>query len=188
MRNDERVTITAQALAGNIRDQRRRPARRGVPGIAYHEAGHACVAYLLGAELGPVYLTPLGGGQALFRGDAAELDPPRPAAERLATLDRWVCTLLAGGLAERIGTGQAPQKTAIDQEDLDALGLRVLAIPDLELDAAAWARRVRFLARRTGLLVVLHWPQIDRVAAALAFFRALDGPAAIPRLMLGEQP
>jgi len=139
--------------------------------LAHHEAGHAAVAWALGVRL--VWV---------------EIDPSRDkGATRTegTTTMRSALIRLAGGRAESILDPTAPswRLGAIEDEVLlrEALENRILR-GSANLDEEELNRRRDIvdgrLAERCLRLVRLHWPAIQRLAAALVERNEIEGAEA----------
>jgi Peptidase family M41 len=143
------------------------PRPRTHPGrkaLAYHEAGHAVVGYVLGLEIEQVTINPseTSLGQCRYRGWDDE--------EAGADLDTQLLFILAGAVAEEIAMGAASRSA----DERKALGLARLR-DDSEEEAARRAAGVRWLTAR---FLERHWPVVKALAMALRKHRDLDGPQA----------
>jgi hypothetical protein len=143
------------------------PRPRTHPGrkaLAYHEAGHAVVGYVLGLEIEQVTINPSESslGQCRYRG----WDDDDAGAD----LDTQLLFILAGAVAEEIAMG-AMSRSADERR---ALGLALMR-EGSEDEAARRAANVRWLTTR---FLARHWPVVKALAIALRKHRDLDGPQA----------
>ena len=155
----------------NTRYRRRRAA------TAYHEAGHAVIAHMLGCQVVLVSIV----RQGTTRGRAHSDSPGDPEQ------NAWI--LLAGPTAQWM-SGYCTRRSvwrylwrASDGEDLGELLDRVAAS-----DAEKWVTCSKWVTDAEKL-VKKHWHVIDRVArvllehrrlAAVQFYAALNGNAIPP--------
>jgi hypothetical protein len=141
---------------------------------AYHEAGHAVVAYRLGIEVRRVSVVPEGHGNAgyceygsVFGGE---------------NLDRVIQISLAGAAAQQRFNRRSFRRWHARRDYDRALGLsRYVAGASGERDYFNYQMRV------TRRLVERHWPDIVSVALALLRDDVLDRAAVIGLLDLEEE-
>jgi Peptidase family M41 len=144
------------------------PRPRSHPGrkaLAYHEAGHAVVGYVLGLDLERVTIVPDDSTLGHCRYRDWEI---HAVAE---DLDAHLLLTLAGAVAEEIAVG-APSRGADERRAMRLARMR----GDSEAEACerlAWARwQVRRFAEG-------HWPVFKALAAALRKQRELEGSQAM---------
>lgn len=134
---------------------------------AYHEAGHAVVAYRLGIEVKFVTILPThhSGGHVthgdLFCGGAGSDD---------AALERAIKFCLAGSMAEALFYSRYRRRwTSVDY--VCALGLASYL--------TGWRARdlIRHQERETKKLLNLYWKDVQQVAQALLEYGELNGIA-----------
>jgi hypothetical protein len=144
---------------------RRHPGRKA---LAYHEAGHAVIGYVLGLEIEQITIIPneTSLGQCRYRG--------WETSEAGGDLDSHLRLLLAGGVAEEIATG-APSRGSDERR---ALAL-ALARGDGEAEAA---ERMAAAGSLVARFLEEHWPVVKALAVALRRDRELDGPEAMATL------
>jgi ATP-dependent Zn protease len=160
---------------------------------AYHEAGHAVIARMLGLKVH--YVTTLESAEAALTHCAAYQARNADQVTRLAAFMKDIIVALAGPQAQlkyRPPKNKQPyewgddlknaQNSAI-QAALMASGVDTLLNPegsfitvDLDADQAVCANDMLQQARDAVRdLVAEHWPQIERVAAALLSHPILNG-------------
>jgi hypothetical protein len=144
---------------------RRHPGRKA---LAYHEAGHAVVGYVLGLTIERVTINPddISLGHCRYR-DWEEWTTANPP-ETLLTL------LLAGAVAEEIATGRPSRGS----DDHTAFGVaRAHSGGDAEAHAQVAAVR-----RRTAHFLEEYWPVVKTLAGALRHSRELESVQAMATL------
>jgi hypothetical protein len=147
-----------------------------IESTAYHEAGHAVVAWLQGVGLSraSIVLEPGRHGHVRHHWMFGGMPPPDsvlPGASAKFRLEKNVRISLAGPLAQkkfnartyRSWHGESDHNQAAD-------GVNYLAGPDDEF-TAYW----KLLEVQTRNLLNLNWPLVEAVAAALLERRRLKG-------------
>lgn len=143
--------------------------------IAYHEAGHACAVWRIGATLERVVINPpdrqgrsLGsGGRVHHRGPAGV-----PHAEFIR---RRLLMLYAGPEAQRQHDPASDVLRGGAGDYADAENLAAIGYASPETRAAV----LRMAEREARSFVRAEWPCIDALAQALLRTPTLDGAAAI---------
>src|SRR5438874_7108481 len=131
--------------------------------LAYHEAGHAVVAHLLGWRLVSVTINDQGGCCASrpglrvrsrpLSGAALQRDRQRMAAD---TTRSNVTIMLAGPVSEQLATGRMHSATILERDAAVALARR----EERRVSAdRCWKAARRFLLR--------HWAAVEALAQAL---------------------
>jgi ATP-dependent Zn protease len=136
---------------------------------AYHEAGHAVVAYHLGVEVQYVTIVPdhFSGGHFVY----GDLFCDRGLGSDRANLERAIKISLAGPLAQARFHRPSYRRRGGRQDYDCASGLaRYLA------GAAGEREFLRYQERRTHALVEHYWNEIELVAQALIERDQLSGP------------
>lgn len=154
-----------------------RPGRGDEEGLlqatAFHEAGHALVAYLCGQRLSRLEIH---GDEGLSGACHALRVPPSPPldastpAGRAAVEELILCTC-AGPLAEARLTGGDWDESS---SDLDAAVRLALQLED---DCDAAMQRLEALRRRLDELLGQHWAAVEAVARLLLRRRSVSGEA-----------
>jgi Peptidase family M41 len=137
---------------------------------AYHEAGHAVVAYHLGVEVQYVTIVPdhFSGGHFVY----GDLFCDRGLGSDRANLERAIKISLAGPLAQARLLRRLDRRRGGRQDYDCASGLaRYLA------GAAGEREFLSYQERRTNELIGCYWNDIDRVARALLECDELSGTA-----------
>jgi hypothetical protein len=135
---------------------------------AYHEAGHAVVAYHLGVEVQYVTIVPdhFSGGHFVY----GDLFCDRGLGSDRANLERAIKISLAGPLAQARLLRRLDRRRGGRQDYDCASGLaRYLA------GAAGEREFLSYQERRTNELIGCYWNDIDRVARALLECDELSG-------------
>lgn len=154
--------------------------------VAYHEAGHAVVAVVLGVRFQEVTVRPDTGTDGHIR-----YRRPVPGS---AVLEGWTderlhrlvrregLVLFAGDHAVKLGTGRRElQGAAGDREQMaELIGL---LHSDGPIGAALW----RYLNRWSLELVQGHWRAVERVAGALLVRQRLTESEVRPYLRMQPQ-
>jgi ATP-dependent Zn protease len=136
---------------------------------AYHEAGHAVVAYHLGVEVQYVTIVPdhFSGGHFVY----GDLFCDRGLGSDRANLERAIKISLAGPLAQLRLLRRLDRRRGGRQDYDCASGLaRYLA------GAAGEREFLRYQERRTHALIEHYWNEIELVAQALIERDQLSGP------------
>src|SRR6476661_5200318 len=125
----------------------REPRLRSHPGrkaLAFHEAGHAIIGYLLGLEIEHVTInsTPRSLGHCRYRGWEDGMAP--------ADLDLNLALVIAGAVAEEM-VMLMPSRAADEQRALHLATARLV-------DGAAAAAHVAGVRRQVALMLDRHWP------------------------------
>lgn len=154
-------------------------ARDDLRAVAYHEAGHAVMAWSYGTEL---YAATVNGdegttdhGNPLFGVDI-EWSEPDPA-ERLTARDlaeQAIRCSLAGDVAQEIGMGARPDPAGGEDDRLRAweiLGHLVGSTEELEAYANLLEIQARQRLRRL-------WPAVEALAGELVRAGEVDGARA----------
>jgi hypothetical protein len=159
--------------------------------VAYHEAGHAVVARMLGHDVYSVSITskrdslgrtswrnPINRRvrQMIEHGSEVDIDRVRHR------IDHAVIVPMAGALAQkrhnprsnwRYGGSGAQRGGLLLKGSDDQLALALLCrIHEVETVRDAYHR---YLAARAQALVDQHWPRIERLAKALLQHNTIDG-------------
>lgn len=163
--------------------------------IAFHEAGHAVVAWSLGVSLKEIVITPSGGvcNHALIVSPL--LDPELMGKTDWAKVEKKALVLLAGEAAEQVGgamavlagDGQlaelcsyahsASSESTVPGSDREELReLAQLVFGSLGAEANEWIERSMAKARD---IVTRHWNKIRLLSAALVNKKSLCGAEAI---------
>jgi hypothetical protein len=141
---------------------------------AYHEAGH-CAAMLLFND--PIAMATIDGGTGLVTRPERRRYSVNDEAGRERALE-YIVTCLAGIAAER-QSGVEPSPASVDTDRKMAWTLACKLCNDDWGEADALVERLGKLARR---LVMLSWPIVEAIAAALSRRGKLTG-AEIGRLL-----
>jgi ATP-dependent Zn protease len=142
--------------------------------VAYHEAGHATVAWSLGFKLRAIRIDAESGASAT---EIYEDSPP--------TLFQRALVLLAGGRAEKIADHTSLSRRLsplLDDASLrtmlqEKLHFRLILRP-VEYVEAIEARMDQRLSACCERLVKKQWESIERLAAALKRHPEIDGAYA----------
>jgi hypothetical protein len=150
-------------MLGSLQDDEQLRARAS---SAYHEAGHAVAAVLLGFQFKHVTIAPEEGslGHVLYGIYTMFLNVGRRAYRR-DLRDYLVCNR-AGPLAEERHTGHRNDDGAADDDD----EFRDILYP---MYGERREQYDRDLTGQAGQLVTTHWRSIERVAYALIEDRTL---------------
>jgi len=211
------VDPVPRALAGSTNDPdgpRSIPVRHAGPDVsvaAWHEAGHAVIARLMGTEIDLVSVGPEAGrgGRTVLRGSPFDARPlsmiPWWKSPDLEPVARELHCILAGTIAESLSTqplfASAAAARAAFEATLDASHRHRLE-PEEAAEAASDAAKARQLAvdfAGTGATQFLEWLTLDvrqlvlenaeaiaAVAVELERGSVLDGTAVDMILALGE--
>jgi ATP-dependent Zn protease len=136
---------------------------------AYHEAGHAVVAYHLGVEVRYVTIVPdhFSAGHFVY----GDLFSARGLGSDRANVERAIKICLAGPLAQARLRRRLDRRRGGRQDYDCASGLaRYLA------GAAGEREFLRYQERRTHALIEHYWNEIELVAQALIERDQLSGP------------
>jgi cell division protease FtsH len=174
--------------------------------IAYHEAGHALVARLMGDAMQLHKVTIVPRGQALgYTMNLPEEDRYLQSTEELRD---WLKVILAGRAAEQVVFGRITNGAANDLERATAIARSMVfewgmaeSMPHQQMRADNYAlseetkrmrdaeqRAITDAAYREALrLVRIHRSYLDRLAQALLATETLDRPE-IDRLLEGLEP
>lgn len=159
-----RLTVTAAIHAE--RDPAYRAEQREA--TAYHEAGHAVTAHVLGGWVHSVTIVPTADDLAFGH---VRYQPPRGASPD----DDGVITL-AGPLAQALGGYLGGMEEHRQQCNASLLDGRP------GLSCAARLALLRFLEIRAHEIVTTQWPAISRVVRALLLTDTLTRPAFLEAL------
>ena len=147
---------------------------------AYHEAGHAVIAWCFGRRIEHVTIVPSGdsGGHILYRTDRVfEWERPTETWLRVELL----CTM-AGPVAQNlelgenawgVGSGIDPDVGVLKDSDADTAGDLLLRIDESREDIESGAASEKF-EREVQHLLDEFWPEVQRVAEALLKERTLS--------------
>jgi cell division protease FtsH len=174
--------------------------------IAYHEAGHALVARLMGDAMQLHKVTIVPRGQALgYTLNLPEEDRHLQSTEELRD---WLKVILAGRAAEQVVFGRITNGAANDLDRATQIARAMVfewgmgaSVPHLQVRADDYAlseetkrlrdgeqRAITDAAYRDALaLVERHRPYLDKLAQALLAQETLDRPE-IDRLLEGLEP
>src|SRR3954471_6910286 len=142
---------------------------------AFHEAGHAVAAYVLGRPIKHATIVPeqwkLGHVRLGGRHHAQRLETTTVGVQARFRLECDVIGAFAGPEAERRATGRANNVGARSDHGYAADVALALAGGD-EKEANAYIRWVR---RRAERLIEQYWTQVEAVAALLMERRTVTG-------------
>jgi ATP-dependent Zn protease len=160
-----------------------------IPSAAYHEAGHAVVAFVLGMEVELVSIETQGfppgwllrgGVLASFNHEGTE---NRDEAERAATAG------LAGEQAERLWCRQKPWRLAKSTQHVRFSGdhayVEEMLRPFIK-DSADERRIIKRLKEAARALLADHWSCVEVLATKLAEHKVLNG-GEIKRLVTAKR-
>src|ERR1700688_325061 len=160
-----------------------------IPSVAYHEAGHAVVAFVLGMDVELVSIETQGfpPGWLLRGGVLASFNlkgtENRDEAERAATAG------LAGEQAERLCCSQKPWRLAKSTQHVRFSGdhtyVEEMLRPFIK-DSADERRIIKRLKETARTLLANHWSSVEALAAKLAKRKVLNG-SEIKRLVSSKK-
>lgn len=142
---------------------------------AYHEAGHAVAAYVLGRDFFSVSITSEGNsaGRCYFAARPETFDPWNRDPATRSRLEIEVITDLAGGIAERIATGF---------DNLQGMASDVYAAMDTAIYVTSnETQRLAYLERaeaRAESILRQHWGAVQALADALLRLGEIEFPQA----------
>ena|SRR3984885_3319371 len=145
--------------------------RTRIPSVAYHEAGHAVAAFVLGMHVDLVSIETQGfpPGWLLRGGVLASFNPEgtrnRDKAEKAATAG------LSGELAERLWCRQKPWRRAKSTHHVSFSGDRAYVHEMLRpfiKNSADEDRIIKRLRETARTLLANHWSCVEMLAAKLA--------------------
>jgi hypothetical protein len=147
--------------------------------LAYHEAGHAVIAYVVGARIDYVTIEPavIAAAGATF-GHTKTLDLDQGPADRLVLVG------LAGSLAESREMGDADEWARMDER---AHIERVLRMAKLRGQREGPSAITPEEEAAVSSYLEEYWPAVVAVASALLAAPKLDGEA-VPDLVTGAVP
>ena len=141
---------------------------------AYHEAGHAVAAYLLGSKPRPISIATLGDDLGLGEGPpplrGMKLDSDGSDRARLR-LERAIIISLAGPIAQRTYRPGLWRDWHGEEDMATAATLAMKAIGSSETTSAF----VNWLTLRAKELVSANWSLVEAVAERLTEDRSLSG-------------
>ena len=149
------------------------------PRMAYHEAGHAVVAWAVGLTIVRVEISSRGGkSEQVPTADelAAQSD------DKVDAFERWACVHLAGGRAQ--ARWNPDVGVAGCDDDHHAFNECVWTVSPLTAETDAQCGRR--LAERTEALIGQHWSRIEALALALLDQESLSGSEATMTIEAGE--
>jgi len=138
--------------------------------LAFHEAGHAVMAFILGRQIRRATIRQMRGlsGHVEFERAASGVSEAMEHYRRPIEAD--VLVLLAGRAAEcELTLGSPPSHAGLDRENARAL-LRLLE--DCDEVISSW---MRYLLVRAQSILQEEWPAVYSVARALMRDEELDG-------------
>ena len=151
---------------------------------AYHEAGHAVVAWRLGVAVRGVSIVPDEDTSgrchhaALIRGKYPELDDSLRAVVRM---QKQVMVSLAGLIAQRIHSPRSVRRYHAHTDHRAAVDV-ALHLTSSEEEASAF---LKWLEIRTGNLLRAHWPMVDALSKELLARGSMRGKE-VERLLLAS--
>jgi hypothetical protein len=160
-----------------------------IPSVAYHEAGHAVAAFMLGMHVDLVSIETQGfpPGWPLRGGVLASFNPEgkrnRDEAERAATAG------LSGEQAERLWCRRKPWRRAKSTHHVRFSGDRAYVHEMLRpfiKDSADEDRIIKRLKEAARTLLANHWSCVEVLAAKLAEHKVLNG-GEIKRLVTSKR-
>lgn len=144
--------------------------------VAYHEAGHAVVAFVLGRRILRVTTVPEGPDLGSCEDDAEELPPAAlpldECGDRLVRIA--IKVWMAGELADELFTGQAPPIAS--STDRTFAGQRLVYMARAHGEAKAWCEQMR---QATTALLMEHGAAVEALAQALIVHREVSGDEAM---------
>ncbi|MBZ5621022.1 MAG: hypothetical protein LAQ69_20190 [Acidobacteriia bacterium] len=158
-------------------------AQKKLETVAFHEAGHAVVAAMLGIPFQRVTIRPdavYAGHVALGPGDPPERvcpwNPDWDVKQARQYWKRHICGLLAGALAETLHTRCWQQQPVDDEHTDESKALEIADYFDPPTKAMQWVNQLRFQTLET-LRAPQVWAAVTTVAQELVRAKALDGAA-----------
>lgn len=146
---------------------------------AYHEAGHAIMAWYLNRKIKSVSILKNEDslGRTNYKGWKAKIDTNEVSEERARPyIEKAILVGLAGEVAEHIYTGRHNWRGSSGDYDA-ALRLAMLLIHDLEDELPAYIKWLRLRARNI-LQVASHWHALKTLAEALLERKEMSGAEA----------
>lgn len=144
-----------------------KPSNR-LEATAYHEAGHAVMAWLLRLPFKEVSIVPDASQE--FRGRILHEPYPKWFNPEVSSTpqvsqrtEAYIKTYFAGQIAERKLRGRAPAKSSHAGDDSGAIDFALSVAGSSE--AASYFLRYLFCCARDS--VFAYWPMVNAVAAAL---------------------
>ena len=160
-----------------------------IPSVAYHEAGHAVAAFMLGMHVDLVSIETQGlpPGWLLRGGVLASFNPEgtrnRDEAEKAATAG------LSGEQAERLWCRRKPWRRAKSTHHVSFSGDRAYVHEMLRpfiKDSADEHRTIKHLKETARTLLANHWSCVEVLAAKLAEHKVLKS-GEIKRLVTSKR-
>jgi len=156
-----------------------------IPSAAYHEAGHAVVAVVLGMHVTVVSIEAKGLPSAwrLRGGVLADFD--HEGAENRDDAERAATAGLAGEQAERLWSRLKPWRLVKSSRHASLAGDRAYVTEMLRpfiRNSAEKQRTIGRLKKAARILLEKHWNSVEVLAAKLAVRKALRG-AEVKRLV-----
>lgn len=131
--------------------------------IAYHEAGHAVIAWLTGHRILRVAINPRTGTEGCTTTDTIPAPDSLGPDQARTLLTREALIAVAGGLSCARFRG-CTRSCGVSDEDLIKLRFSLLG----SLDGGPEAdRELTGIIERASFLIALHWQRIEALARAL---------------------
>jgi hypothetical protein len=168
-------------------------ARKKLETVAFHEAGHAVVAAMLGIPFQRVTIKPNAVYAA--RVTLAPADPPEhvcpwnpnwDAKQARQYWKRHVCGLLAGALAETLHTRCWQQQPASDVHTDEHKVWMIANYFNYPTKAIAWVNQLRFQTLET-LRAPQVWAAVDAVAQELVIRETLSSARVQTLVRVGTE-